>query len=154
MIEFGAFRCDTESRALFRGEEEVPLSPRVLAVLESLLKRPGKVVTKDAVLESAWEGAFVGEDSLSQAVSQIRSALDDDAQRPRYIQTAQWSLDWLLDLLARISQRDTKRAGARGREDKARAGSSAEAYSCSTPSTRIKRNAVNAGHCARAAVTR
>ena len=87
MIEFGPFRYDAESRCLYRGDEEIMLPPRVLAVLESLLKRPGKVVAKDAVLESAWEGAFVGEDSLTQAVSQLRSALGDDSQHPTYIQT-------------------------------------------------------------------
>ena len=87
MIEFGAFRYDSESRVLSRDNEEMSLSPRVLAVLESLLKRPGKIVAKEAVLESAWDGAFVGEDSLTQAISQLRSALGDDPQRPRYIQT-------------------------------------------------------------------
>jgi len=87
MTEFGAFRYDAASRVLSRDEAEIPLSPRVLAVLESLLKRPGKIVAKEAVLESAWEGAFVGEDSLTKAISQLRSALGDDPHRPRYIQT-------------------------------------------------------------------
>jgi hypothetical protein len=44
-------------------------------------------------------------------------------------------------------------SGRKGRENKARAGSSAQAYSYSTPSTRIKCNAVIAGHCVRAAAT-
>ncbi|MBW2453370.1 MAG: protein kinase, partial [Deltaproteobacteria bacterium] len=87
MLEFGAFRYDAESRVLSRDQAEIHLSPRVLAVLESLLKRPGEIVAKEAVLESAWEGAFVGEDSLTQAISQLRSALGDDPQRPIYIQT-------------------------------------------------------------------
>ena len=87
MIEFGAFRYDSESRLLYRGDKEILLPPRVVAVLESLLKRPGKIVPKEDLLASAWEGAFVGEDSLTQAISQLRQALGDDPQRPIYIQT-------------------------------------------------------------------
>jgi len=87
MIEFGAYRYDSESRLLYRGDEEILLPPRVVAVLESLLKRPGKIVPKEDLLASAWEGAFVGEDSLTQAISQLRQALGDDPQRPTYIQT-------------------------------------------------------------------
>jgi DNA-binding winged helix-turn-helix (wHTH) protein len=87
MIAFGAFRYDAESRLLYRGDEEVLLPPRVVAVLESLLKRPGKIVPKEDLLASAWEGAFVGEDSLTQAISQLRQVLRDDPQRPTYIQT-------------------------------------------------------------------
>ena len=44
MIEFGAYRYDSESRLLYRGDQEILLPPRVVAVLESLLKRPGKIV--------------------------------------------------------------------------------------------------------------
>ena len=87
MITFGAFRYDSESRLLYRGDEEILLPPRVVAVLESLLKRPGKIVPKEDLLASAWEGAFVGEDSLTQAISQLRQVLGDDPQRPTYIQT-------------------------------------------------------------------
>ena len=56
--------------------------------------------------------------------------------------------------LAWTSQRVASRAGARACEDKARADLSAEAYSCSTSSTRIKRNAVLARHRARVVATR
>jgi len=87
VIEFGPFRYDSKSRLLYRGEEEAPLPPRVVAVLESLLERPGEIVPKEEILASAWEGAFVGEDSLTQAISQLRGALGDDPGRPEYIQT-------------------------------------------------------------------
>jgi serine/threonine-protein kinase len=87
MIEFGPFRYDPEARLLCRDDDEIVLPMRVVAVLESFLKRPGRIVEKGDILASAWEGAFVGEDSLTQAVSQLRSALGDDPHRPTYIQT-------------------------------------------------------------------
>ncbi|HEX9699918.1 MAG TPA: winged helix-turn-helix domain-containing protein [Acidobacteriota bacterium] len=70
MIAFGAFRYDSESRLLYRGDEEVLLPPRVVAVLESLLKRPGKIVPKEDLLASAWEGAF--ETGLPRVRAQLR----------------------------------------------------------------------------------
>jgi len=86
-ITFGPFRYDPDSRLLYRKDQEVALPLRVAAVLESLLQRPGEIVAKDEVLASAWEGAFVGEDSLTQAISQLRQALGDDPHHPTYIQT-------------------------------------------------------------------
>ena len=87
MIEFGPFRYDAESRLLYRGDHEIMLPPRQLAVLESLLKRPGKVVSKGEIIGSAWKGSFVAEESLTRAISLLRSALDDDPRSPTYIQT-------------------------------------------------------------------
>jgi serine/threonine-protein kinase len=87
MFEFGAFRYDPESRLLYRDDEEIVLQPRVAAVLESFLKRPGKVVAKESVLASVWDNAFVGETSLAQAISSLRRQLGDDPRDPRYIET-------------------------------------------------------------------
>ena len=52
MTEFGDFRYDADSRFLYSGQEEVLLPPRVLAVLECLLERPGSVVSKKELLAS------------------------------------------------------------------------------------------------------
>ncbi len=87
MIEFGPFRYDAATRILYRGTEEFILPPRLVAVLESLLKRPGTIVPRDEVLASAWQGAFVGENSLTRAVSELRRLLGDDPRQPTFIQT-------------------------------------------------------------------
>ena len=86
-VAFGGFRFDRANGILSRGGEEVPLPPRALGVLSFLLDRPGRVVTKQALLDGVWNGAYVTETSLSEAVSLLRQALGDDAQRPLYIQT-------------------------------------------------------------------
>lgn len=86
-LVFGPFRFDRRSRLLFRGDEELPLPPRALAVLDRLLESPGEVVSKDALLQAGWEDVHVGDRSLSEAVGLVRQTLDDDAQEPRYVQT-------------------------------------------------------------------
>lgn len=83
----GPFEFDAASGLLRRGGDETHLPLRSAKVLEVFLRRPGEVLSKDEILNTVWEGAFVGEDSLTQAISQLRQALGDDPQRPTYIQT-------------------------------------------------------------------
>lgn len=84
---FGAYRFDPVNGILSRDGEELPLPPRAVAVLTRLLRNPGNIVSKQELLESVWDGAFVTETSLSEAVSLLRQALQDPPQEPRYIQT-------------------------------------------------------------------
>ena len=86
-MTFGAYHYDTEHRLLYRGGEEIMVSLRATAVLERLLEGAGRILSKDELLATAWQGAYVGEDSLTQAISQLRAALGDDARNPKYIQT-------------------------------------------------------------------
>ncbi|HEX4961420.1 MAG TPA: AAA family ATPase [Thermoanaerobaculia bacterium] len=63
------------------------LEPRVMDVLVFLASAPGKVVSKEELLEAVWEGAFVEEGALTQVIHSLRKALGDDAHQPQYIQT-------------------------------------------------------------------
>jgi TolB-like protein len=56
-------------------------------VLVYLASDPGRVVSKEELLEAVWGGAFVEEGALSQVIHSLRKALGDDARQPHYIQT-------------------------------------------------------------------
>src|SRR4030095_4375975 len=86
-ISFGPFAFDPQSRLLWREGAEIALPPRVLGVLEVLLERSGEVVARQDLMDRVWKDAFVTDTSLAEAVSYLRSALGDDPQSPRYIQT-------------------------------------------------------------------
>jgi len=86
ILEFGPFRFEP-GNGLWRDTEEVPLPPRVLAVLAALAERPGQVVSKTDLLDAGWKDAFVTEASLLEAIHVLRTALGDDRRAPRYIQT-------------------------------------------------------------------
>jgi serine/threonine-protein kinase len=87
VLAFGPYRFDRTNRILSREDVELPLPPRVLGVLEHLVTRPGRVVSKQALMDAVWKDAVVTETSLTEAVSQLRQALADDPQRPAFIQT-------------------------------------------------------------------
>ena len=86
-LSFGAFQFDSEGPLLSKNGSAVPLAPRPLAVLECLLERPGKVVSKQHLMDAVWDGTSVTEDSLVQAINRLRHALGDDPDSPTYIQT-------------------------------------------------------------------
>jgi eukaryotic-like serine/threonine-protein kinase len=84
---FGPYIFDPNSRMLSRAGVELQLPPRVIGVLEVLLRRAGDVVPRQDLIEGVWKDAFVTDTSLAEAVSALRQALGDDPQTPTYVQT-------------------------------------------------------------------
>lgn len=87
-LSFGPFVLDPASGTLTRDGAVVPLTPRALQVLEFLARRPGRLVTHAELLKAAWPGTHVGDGALKVCIREIRRALDDDARRPAFIETA------------------------------------------------------------------
>jgi DNA-binding winged helix-turn-helix (wHTH) protein/predicted ATPase len=87
-VTFGRFRLDAINERLSRGDQAVPLRPKVFAVLRHLVEHRGELVTKQQLLEAVWPSTFVGDSALKDSIRQLREALGDDAARPRYIETA------------------------------------------------------------------
>ena len=86
-VTFGSFEFNPTTRLLKRDGVELPLPPRVLGVLEVLLRRAGDVVPRQELIENVWRDAFVTDTSLAEAVSVLRQTLGDDPQSPSFIQT-------------------------------------------------------------------
>jgi DNA-binding winged helix-turn-helix (wHTH) protein len=87
VVTFGSFRFDLADGVLSRGDEELPLPPRATAILQHLVERPGRIVSKTSLMDVAWKDANVSETSLIEAIGLVRHALGDDPQKPTYIQT-------------------------------------------------------------------
>lgn len=86
-VRFGEFLLDSQTRQLTRGGEEIHLSPKAFAVLCALLEKRPAVVPKADLLGQVWPDVFVVEGNLNVLVGEIRRALGDDAQEPRFIRT-------------------------------------------------------------------
>ncbi|MEL1263886.1 tetratricopeptide repeat protein [Pseudoxanthomonas putridarboris] len=78
---------DEAAHTLLRDGRPQPLEPKAFAVLLALLRRPGELLGRDELLDDVWGHRHVTPGVLTRAIAQLRSALDDDSQRPRYIQT-------------------------------------------------------------------
>jgi tetratricopeptide (TPR) repeat protein len=66
----------------------VPLTRKAFGVLQCLAERRGDLVTKEEILARVWSDTVVGEAVLKVCVREIRRALGDDPQEPRFIATA------------------------------------------------------------------
>src|SRR6476620_925080 len=87
MYEFGPFRIDTERYLLMRGEDSIPLSPKVFETLLFLVKHHGEVRKKDEIINSVWPDTFVEESNLAQNIFLLRKALGEEKNEHRYIVT-------------------------------------------------------------------
>lgn len=63
------------------------LEPKVMEVLVCLAQDAGGVVSKDRLISTVWNDAFVGDDVLTRSISELRKAFDDDPRAPRIIET-------------------------------------------------------------------
>lgn len=87
-ICFAEFRLDPTNELLWRGGQAITLRPKAFAVLKYLTERPGRLVSKEELLESVWRDAYVGDAVLKVCVGQLREALGDDPKSPRFIETS------------------------------------------------------------------
>jgi Tol biopolymer transport system component/DNA-binding winged helix-turn-helix (wHTH) protein len=78
--------CPGLNRIVTR-DATLQLEPKVMKVLLRMVDRPGEVVTKEELFRDVWQGTFVTEDVLTRAVGELRRAFQDDAARPRVIET-------------------------------------------------------------------
>ena len=87
VYEFDEFRVEPHRQALLRGDEPVPLTPKVFEMLTAFLERPGELLPKEELMERLWPDTFVEEANLAQNVAVLRKALGDNPKTPRYIAT-------------------------------------------------------------------
>ena len=86
---FGVFDFDGLTLELRKNGRNVPVRPQPLKVLALLLQRPGVIVSRDDLQRALWGGeTFVDfEQGVNHAVRELRAALGDIAESPRFIQT-------------------------------------------------------------------
>ena len=87
-VTFSGFRLDATNEQLSQGVQAIPLRPKAFAVLAHLVEHAGQLVTKQQLLEAVWPGTFVTDAVLKDSIRQLRDALGDDAESPRFIETA------------------------------------------------------------------
>lgn len=75
---FGEFSLDLERQTLARGDREIHLRPKSIAVLMILLEHPGRLVPKEVLCNAAWKDTAVSDESLAHCIADIRRALGDD----------------------------------------------------------------------------
>jgi TolB-like protein/Tfp pilus assembly protein PilF len=83
----GPWRVEPTRNTLIQGDREVHLENRLMQTLVFLAEHQGRAVSREQFFNTVWKGLVVNEEALSRAISLLRTALNDNAHRPKYIQT-------------------------------------------------------------------
>jgi DNA-binding winged helix-turn-helix (wHTH) protein len=78
---------DVSSGTLRRGDRELTIQPKPLALLRVLLEQRDRVVTKHELIEAVWPDVAVSEAAFTSALRDLRRALGDEGAEPRFIET-------------------------------------------------------------------
>jgi DNA-binding response OmpR family regulator len=85
---FGDCRLDGAAHKLFRADAEVALTAKEFRLLEFFVKRAGRALTRDSILDAVWGGeVLVTDRSVDRCVTTLRAKIEADPHDPKLIQT-------------------------------------------------------------------
>ena len=86
-FRLGDWLVEPSLNRLSRGRTTIQLELKVMDVLVCLAERAGEVVTRQEIVDRVWATEFISDNTLTHAVTELRSALGDDARNPSFIET-------------------------------------------------------------------
>ena len=79
VIEFGNIRIDKEKHVVFKGDEEIALPKKEFKLFSLLSSKPGKVFTREFILDSVWgDEVVVGDRTIDVHIRKLREKIGDD----------------------------------------------------------------------------
>ncbi len=87
IYEFEDFRLDADHLLLFRNDEQINLTPKVIETLLALIKGHGEILSKDELMQTLWPNTAVEESNLSQNLYILRKALGRSVHGNSFIET-------------------------------------------------------------------
>jgi two-component system response regulator ResD len=95
-IEHGPLRVEPATRRVLLDGEEISLTMREFDLLAHLAMHPGRVYSRDQLMEAVWgEPFFVDTSTVTVHVRRLRAKLGDDPNQPRFIETV-WGVGYRL----------------------------------------------------------
>ena len=84
---FGDFNVDTDRLELTLARDVIPLQPQAFSLLVFLIENADRVVPKDEIIETVWQGRIVSDGTLNARINALRRALNDDGVAQSVIKT-------------------------------------------------------------------
>jgi len=82
-----------DKQLLSRGGQPVHLPKKPFQVLLHLIEQRDRFVSRAELLDLFWDGKEVYDDALRKCIGAIRKALDDQSDRPRFVET-RWGVGY------------------------------------------------------------
>ena len=89
VVRFGTYEVSLQSGEVRKAGVRIRVQQQPMKLLETLLERPGEVVTREELRSRVWPNESFGDfdQAVNIAIAKLRSALGDSAENPRYIET-------------------------------------------------------------------
>lgn len=93
-LQRGPLKIDIERRTVQLDGEDVDLTPIEFNILKLLAYTPGKVYSRDELLNLIWDTSYDGyKRNIDPHINRLRSKIEQDPRRPKYIQTV-WGIGY------------------------------------------------------------
>ena len=93
-LEFDGLHIDVAGRRVFRSGDEVALTQREFDLLAFLASHPGRVFTREHLMDRVWQYAFYTDTAtVTVHVRRVRTKLERDPTTPRWLQTV-WGVGY------------------------------------------------------------
>ena len=89
VVRFGTYEVSLQSGEVRKAGLRIRVQKQPMKLLEILLERPGEIVTREELRSRVWTSESFGDfdQALNIAIAKLRTALDDSAENPRFIET-------------------------------------------------------------------
>jgi len=89
VVRFGTYEVSLQSGEVRKAGLRIRVQKQPMKLLEILLERPGEIVTREELRSRVWTTESFGDfdQALNIAIAKLRTALDDSAENPRFIET-------------------------------------------------------------------
>jgi len=87
LIRFDDFEIDPRRGELRKNGLAVPIEPQVLDLLAFLASDPGRVFSRDEIIDAVWGGRIVSDSAISTRINAVRQAVGDDGREQRIVRT-------------------------------------------------------------------
>jgi len=87
-IEVGPVRLEVDTRRCYVDGTEIKLRKKEFALLEILLSSPGRVITRDQLIDRVWGSDYVGDTkTLDVHIKRLRTLIEEKPKEPQHITT-------------------------------------------------------------------
>ncbi len=88
IITGGPFKIDLYSKKIYKGEEEIDITPTEYLLMKIFIENPGKAFNRDELLDLVWGYDFMGDSKIVDVnIRRLRSKIEETPSEPRFIKT-------------------------------------------------------------------
>jgi two-component system response regulator RegX3 len=88
LITLGNIRMDVDARRCYVDDREIKLRKKEFALLRLLLENPGRVLTREVLIDRVWGNDYVGDTkTLDVHIKRLRTLIEEDPKNPTHITT-------------------------------------------------------------------